>query len=77
VAATLHKIPQVFPISFGKVGYAIEVDALGNGHLNERITSKGGICYDSRSKHDQRSESGEQEHDQCGEGEVVEQFLRK
>jgi hypothetical protein len=60
VAAPLHKIPQVIPISFGKVGYTFEVDVLGNGHPNERITSngKGGICYDSRSKHDQRSKSG-------------------
>jgi len=59
VATTLHKIPPVFPmISFGKVGYDIEAVSLGNGHLKERIFSKGGVCHESRSKHCQRNKSG-------------------
>ena len=60
MAATPHKIPQVFLISFGKVGHAIElieVKVLGNGHRKERMTSRGGICHDSRNKRDQRGKS--------------------
>lgn len=68
VAAALREIPQVFPISFAKVGYAIEVGALGNGHHKKGIMSKGWICNESRSKHDQRDKSGEQEHGQFWEG---------
>jgi hypothetical protein len=54
--AALHKIPQVFPISFDKVG--IEVETLGNRNLKRRSTSEWGICHESRNKHDQRSKSG-------------------